>query len=95
MGTRGLPTALLLAAVLLMQALAVAHAFDHPVATPHADHVCASCAHGHLGSGPPSQSQAALLPAGTQSAARSLDTRDWFAPHRSVYSSRGPPRSLA
>lgn len=36
---------LLLAALLLTQALGVAHALDHP-ALGHADHACAVCVHG-------------------------------------------------
>jgi hypothetical protein len=55
MGNKILRTAILLAVLLCGQALAFAHAFEHPVAIAHLDHACSSCAHGYFGSAPPSQ----------------------------------------
>ncbi|MES1939208.1 hypothetical protein T5B8_03151 [Salinisphaera sp. T5B8] len=53
MGNHKLRCALVLVVLLCAQALAFAHAFEHPIALGHGDHVCVLCAHDHTGSAPP------------------------------------------
>lgn len=49
---------LLIAALLLLQVLTVAHAFEHPVHAPAGDIHCAVCAHGHdSGHAPPTAAE--------------------------------------
>lgn len=73
--------------------VAIAHAFDHPIATPDGHgHVCLICAHGHNGSGP--SSSHSVLPAAVPLAAVLVSWRlplaVMLAPIR-LYAVRAPP----
>ena len=84
--------ALLLAGLLLLQALAVAHAFDHPAAG-QAGHQCVACLHGHGGGfAPPAEAPATIAPAARTYAAPE-DTRAPATPRFHAYRSRAPPVS--
>ncbi|ERJ19169.1 hypothetical protein SSPSH_001777 [Salinisphaera shabanensis E1L3A] len=61
MGKKNFRSAIVLLALLCVQSLAFAHAFDHPIAVAHADHACTSCAHGHSGNVPPAKVPAQTL----------------------------------
>ena len=58
MGNRHLRRALVVLALLCVQALVFAHAFDHPIDVAHIDHACTSCVHGHSPGAPPAQPMA-------------------------------------
>ncbi|MES1932926.1 hypothetical protein T35B1_09966 [Salinisphaera shabanensis T35B1] len=61
MGKTHLRRALVVLALLCVQALAFAHAFDHPIDVAHIDHACTSCVHGHSPGAPPAQAAALTL----------------------------------
>jgi hypothetical protein len=84
--------AVLLAGLLFLQALAVAHAFDHPAAG-HADHQCIACLHGHgNGFAPAADAPATVTPA-THEHAAPEDIRAPATPRFHAYRSRAPPVS--
>lgn len=79
-----------LAALLTVQALNLAHAFDHPIAA-HADHACAVCAHG---SGPdhvPPAAAETILPLGAAPVALTMPPAPKACIARTNYDSRAPP----
>lgn len=81
----------LLAGLLLLQALAVAHAFDHPVGQ-HADHECVACPHGHGGAAiPPTAADTTPAPA-AQDHTRAAQVRPPATAPVRGYDSRAPPR---
>ncbi|MES1945283.1 hypothetical protein PC39_14237 [Salinisphaera sp. PC39] len=80
----------LLAGLLLLQALAVAHAFDHPVGQ-HADHDCVACPHGHGGGALPSAETGTALTAPAHGPERAVDTRPPAVSPARGYRSRAPP----
>lgn len=81
---------LMLAGLLLLQALAVAHAFDHPVGQ-HTDHECVACPHGHGGGALPSAETGTALTAPAHGPERAADTRPPAAAPARGYHSRAPP----
>ncbi|MEQ8798428.1 MAG: hypothetical protein RJQ08_05985 [Salinisphaeraceae bacterium] len=81
---------LLITALLAVQLLGAAHAFEHP-AIGHADHACVVCAHGGgLEIVPPADAATASLPA-TQCAPVPVAPRRSPARPVPAYRSRAPP----
>ena len=94
MGNKTLRTAILVAVLLCGQALALVHAFDHPVTAAHADHACLTCGHGHFGSAPPSEAATTLVLLGANDLLVSPLPARRYAAQRVSHPPRAPPRLL-
>lgn len=84
--------AALVAGLLFLQALVVAHAFDHP-ATEHADHQCIACLHGHGGGHALPAAEPATIPPTVTAHAGAEDIRTPATSRIHAYRSRAPPLS--